>query len=141
MTTLLVPLDVDKKTKDGLNARLDLKEMNIRAELHADTRGPKPIIPTAIFQMNQQGKMHFCTVIKHAKFPDGYASNFFHKVLLDKKILVGMKTHDCHIIMQDLMPLALCRSLPESVAAPLIGLCKYFKLMYRKVVDVEEVEE
>ena len=134
-------LDVDKQSKDGLNARLDLKEMNIRAELHADTSGPKPIIHVAIYQMNKQGKMNFCMVIKHARFPDGYASNFFHKVQLDKKILVGMKTHDYHIIMQDLMPLALCRSLPESVDVPLIGLCKYFKMMYGKVVDIQVVEE
>ena len=78
-------LDVDKKSKDGLNARLDLQEMNIRSELHADIGGPKPIIPRAIYQMTPQGKMIFCMVIKHARFPDGYASNLFHKVNLEEK--------------------------------------------------------
>jgi hypothetical protein len=80
-------------------------------------------------------------VIKYARFPDGYASNLYPKVHLDTKKLVGLKSHDCHIIMQDLMPLALCRSLPETVSIPLIRLCKYFKVLYGKVIDVKEIEE
>jgi hypothetical protein len=134
-------LDVDKRSKDGLNARKDLEAMKIRTDLHADTTGPKPTLPKAIYQMNTDGKHIFCMVIKYARFPDGYASNLFPKVHLDTKKLVGLKSHDCHIIMQDLMPLALCRSLPETVSIPLIRLCKYFKVLYGKVIDVEEIQE
>jgi hypothetical protein len=103
--------------------------------------GPKPAIPRANYQLIPEGKKIFCTVIKYATFPDGYASNFFPKVNLEEKRLVGMKSHDCHIIMQDLMPLALYRSLPRSVSAPLIQLCKYFKVLYSKVIDVVEIEK
>jgi hypothetical protein len=100
----------------------------------------KPIIPRAVYQMLPQGKNIFCTVIKYATFPDGYASNMYHKVNLEDKRLTGLKSHDCHIIMQDLMPLALCRSLPRSVAMPLIRFCKYFKVLYGKVIDADEME-
>jgi hypothetical protein len=133
-------LDVDHRSKDNLNARLDLQDMNIRTALHPDMTAPKPIIPRAMYQMLPQGKNIFCTVIKYARFPDGYASNLYHKVNLEDKRLTGLKSHDCHIIMQDLMPLALCRSLPRSVAMPLIRFCKYFKVLYGKVIDADEME-
>jgi hypothetical protein len=133
-------LDVDQRSKDNLNARLDLQDMNIRTALHADMTAAKPIIPRAVYQMLPQGKNIFCTVIKYATFPDGYASNLYHKVNLEDKRLTGLKSHDCHIIMQDLMPLALCRSLPRSVAMPLIRFCKYFKVLYGKVIDADEME-
>jgi hypothetical protein len=43
--------------------------------------------------------------------------------------------------MQDLMPLALCRTLPSMVAIPLIRLCNYFKVLYGKVLDPVEIEK
>ena len=131
-------LDVDKKSKDSVNARLDLKEMNIRSSLHADLTGPKPVIPKAVYYMPPNKRKIFCKLIGEARFPDGHASNLEHKVENGK--LTGLKSHDCHIIMQELLPLALSRTLPESVSTPLIGLCKYFKLLYAKVVDVKDMQ-
>jgi hypothetical protein len=99
------------------------------------------MIPRAIYQLNVEGRKIFCSVIKYTRFPDGYVSNMFLKVNLEAQRLVSLKTHDCHIIMQDLMPLALCRSLPSMVAIPLIRLCNYFKVLYGKVLDPIEIEK
>ena len=132
-------LDTDKRSKDNLNSRLDLAAMNIRVHLHANLTGPKAVIPRAIYQMDKIGQKNFLMVLKYAKFPDGYASNLFNKVNLTDKRLVGLKTHDCHIIMLDLFPLALCRSLPSSVAAPLIRISQYFKALNGKVIDVRDM--
>jgi hypothetical protein len=63
-----------------------------------------------------------------------------HKVDLDDNMIHGLKSHDCHIIMIDLLPLALFRSLPEGVARPLARLSKYFKSLYGKVVFVKEMK-
>ena len=132
-------LDVDKRSKDNLNSRLDLKAMNIRAGLHVNLTGPKAVIPRAIYQMQKHEKQNFLKVLKYARFPDGYASNLFHKVNLSDSRITGLKTHDCHIIMLDLFPMALCRSLPSTVSAPLIRLSKYFKALNSKVIDVREL--
>ncbi|KAM0914261.1 hypothetical protein ACQ4PT_011640 [Festuca glaucescens] len=78
-------LDVDKRSKDNLNARKDLQVMNIRSDLHADFTGPKPVIPKAIYHMNAVGKKYFLKVLKHEVFPDGYASSLFPKVQKMKK--------------------------------------------------------
>jgi len=82
----------------------------------------------------------FCEVLKGARFPDGYASNLHNKVRVDEKRLIGLKTHDCHIIMQDLLPLAIRGVLPERVCIPLIKLSKYFKKLCSKVISVSEMQ-
>ena len=40
-----------------------------------------------------------------------------------------------------LIPNGLCRSLPDSVSAPLIRISKYFKALNGKVIDVREMME
>ena len=59
---------------------------------------------------------------------------------VDEKRLIGLKTHDCHIIMQDLLPLAIRGVLPERVCIPLIKLSNYFKKLCSKVISVSEMQ-
>ena len=116
-------LGVDKKSKDNLNARLDLREMGIRPDLHpSDIGNNRSYIPPALYSMDSKEKKLFCEVLKGARFPDGYASNLHNKVRVDENRLIGLKTHDCHIIMQDLLPLAIRGVLPERVCIPLSSL-------------------
>ncbi|XP_052137356.1 uncharacterized protein LOC127755729 [Oryza glaberrima] len=69
-------LDISSKTKDDLNARLDLVNIGIRPELHPtiDDKG-KQILPPAPFTMSREKKEILCSVIQNIKTPDGYASN------------------------------------------------------------------
>ncbi|KAL6654069.1 hypothetical protein ACP70R_007534 [Stipagrostis hirtigluma subsp. patula] len=135
-------LDVDRRSKDSLNARLDLKEMGIRPDLHPqDLENNKTYIPPAIYSLGPHEKRVFCEVIQGARFPDGYASNFQNKVRADEKRFVGMNSHDCHIIMHDLLPLAIKNVLPEKVCVPLIKLSNYFKELYSKVICVREMQK
>lgn len=134
-------LGVKKKSKDNLNARLDLKEMGIRPDLHpSDIGNNKSYIPPAIYSMDSKEKKLLCEVVKGARFPDGYASNLQNKVHVDEKSLIKLKSHDCHIIMQDLLPLAIRGVLPERVCIPLIRLSNYFKKLCSKVIYVSEMQ-
>ena len=69
-------LNVDKKSKDNLQSRLDLVQMGIRPDLH-----PNPLpngkyrLPPSIFSMSKTEKELFCMVLKDIKVPDAYASN------------------------------------------------------------------
>ena len=78
---------------------------------------------------------------KNARFPDGYASYLFNKVRLDEKRFVGLKTHDCHIIFQDIFPLAVSKTMPASVSKPLIKLSTYFKKVCSKVINPSEIQK
>ncbi|GJR75085.1 hypothetical protein Tco_0087450 [Tanacetum coccineum] len=41
--------------------------------------------------------------------------------------ITGLKSHDCHIMMQCLLPYGLQNYLPDKIAKPIIDLCSLFK--------------
>ena len=56
---------------------------------------------------------------------DGYTSNLSRCVDFAKARLFGMKSHDCHVLMQRLLPIALA-ALPKNVLNPIIELSQFF---------------
>lgn len=105
-------LDDKSKSKDNLNARKDLREMGIRSELWPDDDGK---YSPARFTLDNNGKNIFLNVLKSVKLPDGYASNISRCVDIRNRKLTGLKSHDCHVIMRDLLPIAVQNLLPEDV--------------------------
>ena len=67
-------------------------------------------------------KDDFLQVLKDVRVPDGYASNISRRVHLKERKISGLKSHNDHILMQQLLPIALCRLLPSQVTRPLIKL-------------------
>lgn len=52
----------------------------------------------------------------------------------------GMKSHDCHIFLQRLLPLAICGYLRKEVCQPLIELGSFFKELCSKTFRVGVLE-
>jgi len=48
---------------------------------------------------------------------------------------MGLKYHDCHVLMQYLLLVAICGILPESVRQVITRLCLFFHAVCRKVID------
>ncbi|KAF7131691.1 hypothetical protein RHSIM_Rhsim09G0134500 [Rhododendron simsii] len=130
------------KTKDNLKARQDLKVMCIRPTLHPQQRpGGKVFLPPASFTMSKEQKYIFCKVLKNVKVPDGYSSNISRCVNLKDTTIAGLKSHDCHILMQQLLPLAVRRALPRHVCEALIELSTSFRRLCSKVMDPNDFED
>uniref|UniRef100_M1AZZ2 TdcA1-ORF2 protein n=1 Tax=Solanum tuberosum TaxID=4113 RepID=M1AZZ2_SOLTU len=104
-------LDVDGKTKDNPKSREDLKEFCRHPELHVV--GGK--YPKTIYTLNKESKKVLCEWVKNLKFPDGYVSNMERCVDMNNHKLFGMKSHDCHVFMQRLIPIAFRELLPTKV--------------------------
>ena len=142
MATLL---DLAGKTKDTYQARLDLKAMGIRSELHLVHKGVDTVeMPAACYNMTTSEKDGFLQVLKDVRVPDGYASNISRRVNLKERKISGLKSHDDHILMQQLLPIALRGSLPSQVTRPLIKLSCYFREICSKtltVLDLENLEK
>ncbi len=68
--------------------------------------------------------------------PDGYASNIKRCVCK----VSGLKTHDCHVIFQKLLPIAIRDILPEDVVIPLIQLSRFFNAICSKELSVDDLE-
>ncbi|GKV09925.1 hypothetical protein SLEP1_g21358 [Rubroshorea leprosula] len=99
----------DSSSKDNVKSRMDLPLYCDREELHLyyDSFGPL-CMPNASYALDTDKKRCLCTWLKNVRFPDGFASNIARCVNLAELRLVGLKSHDCHIFMQRLIPIAFC---------------------------------
>jgi len=55
--------------------------------------------------------------------------------------LMGLKSHDCHILMQDLFPVAIRGILPKNVRQVITLLRQFFNAICRKVIDPTRLDE
>ena len=55
-------LNIPGKTKDGLNSRLDLIEMCLRAELAPKVGLKRTYLPPACYTLSRMEKRHYCKV-------------------------------------------------------------------------------
>ncbi|XP_026378541.1 uncharacterized protein LOC113272978 [Papaver somniferum] len=108
-------LKVNGKTKDNIKARLDLQRMGIRKDLWATRTGDKYRVPNASYVMSNKEKDSFCKLLREIKVPDGYASNISRCVNLKERRLIGLKSHDCHVLLEHLLPIAIRGNLPDDV--------------------------
>lgn len=120
-------LGIDGKSKDGLKARQDLELMGIRPSLHPQPAGPtKTMLPPASFTLSKQEKEAICNVIKGVKVPDGYASNISRHVDVKNGKLGGLKSHDCHVLLQQILPVAVRGMTQKEVSAVIIDVSQLF---------------
>ena len=100
-------LNIKGKTKDGLKSHQDLVEMGIREQLHPISQGSRTYLPPACHTMSTNEKRSFCRCLRMLKVPQGYSSNIKSLVSVKDLKLVGLKSHDCHVLMQQLLPVAI----------------------------------
>ncbi|XP_075079387.1 uncharacterized protein LOC107773825 isoform X1 [Nicotiana tabacum] len=128
-------LDVDGKTKDNPKSREDLKEFCRRPELHAV--GDE--YPKACYTLDKKSKKVLCEWVETLKFPDGYVSNMGRCVDMKKHKLFGMKSHDCHVFMQRLVPIAFRELLPQKVWELLAEMSLFFRDLTSTAIREEDM--
>ncbi|XP_016201896.1 uncharacterized protein LOC107642905 isoform X1 [Arachis ipaensis] len=136
-------MDIPGKTKDNLNSRLDMEELGIKKDLHPIREGEKVLsLPDAIYKLNNKERRSLCEFLQNVKVPDGYSSNIRRCINLKEKKIYGLKTHDCHVLLECFLPLIL-QGLFSShdVRSALIGLCIFFKELCSKVLTVKNLEK
>lgn len=52
-----------------------------------------------------------------------------------------MKSHDCHMILHHLLPIAIRSSLQKQVRNTVIRFCLFFKAICSKVIEVDKLEK
>ena len=94
-------LNIEGKTKDTFKARQDLEDMNIRKELHLIKRSDgKYVMLATCYTLSKAERQGFCEFLKSVKFPDGYASNISRCASINDGKISGLKSHDCHVLLQ-----------------------------------------
>lgn len=91
--------------------------------------------------MSPDDREAFCQVLKDVKFPDGYASDMRRNVQVKEKKIIGLKSHDNHILLQHLLPIAVQNILPERVSAALIRVSNFFKKIYSPTIRISDMQK
>jgi hypothetical protein len=50
-----------------------------------------------------------------------------------------LKSHDCHVLMMQLLPIALRGILPENVRLPIVKVCTFLNAISQKVINPESL--
>ncbi|GKD97387.1 putative transposon, En/Spm-like protein, partial [Tanacetum coccineum] len=134
-------LNVPGKTKDGMNARLDVAELGIKPELLARQEEDKTTLPPAGYTLTNAEKDIFCETLSNIRVPQGYCSNFSSLVSLKDRKLISLKSHDYHMLMQEFLPIAICSIMHPPTQYAIIRFCFFFKFICRKEIILQELDK
>ena len=110
--------------------------MGLREKLHPFTgNNGKIYLPSACYTMFNIEKTNFSKVIRDVRVPDGHALNVSQCVRIEERNIVGLKSHDSHILMQQIVHIALRGSLPDKVIKPQIELSLFFQGICSKILS------
>nr|KAJ0206645.1 hypothetical protein LSAT_V11C500290410 [Lactuca sativa] len=134
-------LNIPGKTKDGLQARLDLAHFGLKPELQVHIEGNKTTLPAASYTLKTEEKTMFCETLYNLRVPQGYCSNFSSLVSLKDRKLIGLKSHDYHMLMQQFLPIAIRSIMPKSTRDGITRFCFIFKSICSKEIKVKEIDK
>ncbi|XP_074327408.1 uncharacterized protein LOC141665326 [Apium graveolens] len=103
------------KSKDSLASRLDLVDMGIRPDLAPEVGEKRTYLPPAPYTLSRKEKQIILASLYDMKLPYGHASNIRNCVSMIDMKLYGLKSHDCHILLQQLLPVCIRSVLPKNV--------------------------
>ncbi|KAK1627369.1 hypothetical protein QYE76_001684 [Lolium multiflorum] len=127
---LLNFLGVYGKTKDTPDARQDQQSIHEGNNLNPEKyQGP------ASYALTKEEKEIFFEVLSSIKVPSGFSSNIKGIINMSEKKFQNLKSHDCHVIMTQLLPVALRGLLPENVRVPIVKLCAFLNAISQKVIN------
>ncbi|KAI5353299.1 hypothetical protein L3X38_006192 [Prunus dulcis] len=108
-------LEIPGKNKDGIAARLDLLNMGVKTDLQPKYGERRTRLPPGPWNLSTAEKREVCNSFYGMKVPEGYSSNIKNLVSLQDSRLLGLKSYDCHTLMQQLLHVAI-RSVLEKPA-------------------------
>src|SRR5438128_12420787 len=76
-----------------------------------------------------------CKCLRGARVPIGYSSNIKNLVSMKDLKIVGMKSHDCHVMMVQMLPIAIRGVKPDYRKLAVTRLCHFFNRITQKVID------
>ncbi|WZY99752.1 hypothetical protein YC2023_072081 [Brassica napus] len=136
---LLSTLMQSAKSKDGLKARQDLEDIGIRKNLHTQVRGKRFYLPPATYWLSKEEKKIFCQRLSAFRGPDGYCGNIANVVSINPPMIGSLKSHDHHVLIQNLLPAALRGLLPRGPRVAVTRVCNYFNRLCQRAIDAEKL--
>ncbi|KAL6176096.1 hypothetical protein ACLB2K_052732 [Fragaria x ananassa] len=134
-------LNILGKTKDGVASRLDMVDMGIHTDLKPTSGVKRDKLSLASWNLFVDERKIVCNSFFHMKGPSRFSSNIRNLVSVNDLKLGNLKSHDCHVIMQLLLPVAIRSVLEKPVRYAIIRFCLFFKAICSKVIDVSILKQ
>ena len=89
----------------------------------------------ACYTFSKEEKQSIFDCLNSIKVPSDYSSNIKRLLNLKEKKFAHIKSHDCHMLMKQLILVALRGILPANVRATIIKLCEFLNAISQKAID------
>jgi len=108
-------MDMKGKTKDNIKVRMDIALFCNRKNMKLVFDGSRVAKPKTSFVLEINAQLLVYQWLKSLFFSNGHASNISRLVNLEECRLYRIKSHNCHVFMQTLIPLAYCDLLLKGI--------------------------
>ena len=107
--------------------------MGIRPELWLDESVKGTELPTSCITLSKNEKKEFCEFLKSVKVPSGYSTNVSRLISLPElKIAPGVKSHDYHVLLTQMITVGIRNILPVNVREAITNFCFFFNAIGQK---------
>ena len=108
-------IDVKGKTNNNTKTKMNISLFCHYKNMELVYDGSRIAKPKANFSLDKNTQLYVDQWLKSLRFPYGHTSNISRLVNLENYRLYEMKSHDCHMFMQTLIPLAYQDLLPNRI--------------------------
>jgi hypothetical protein len=133
-------MDVKGKTKDNIKAKLDVVLFCNRKNIKLVRDGSRVAKPRASFVLEKNAQLLVYKWLKSLSFLNEHALNISRLVNTKKCRLYGMKSHDCHVFIQTLIPLAFRDLLPNGIWDALTKINHFFRDICSSKLNVDHID-
>jgi hypothetical protein len=95
--------------------------------------------PPSCFTLSPAEIDQFFKCLTGIKVSSGYCGKISRFLDMKNKRFSGMKSHDCHVMMTQILPVALRGIMDKHVSDTLTGLCNFFDIISRKSISVKRL--
>lgn len=123
---------------DGIKSREDMRARGIRSHLHLKLNpdGQTYFMPDAPYILSPKEKEEFLATLNEIKFPTNYVGPLKQRMKDGK--LSGLKTHDYHILLHQVLPVCSRNVGDPNVVGAIMRVSRLFKRICSKLVDSTE---
>lgn len=129
------------KEKDSVKVRRDMQREGIRQHLWMvkdPDNNSRMLKPKANYVLTPKEFDTFCTRLENLKVPTDYCSELGSHIRNRK--FGALKSHDYHILMQTLLPMALRGLMDQNTRMAIMRACRLFRRLCCKVWDPSQEE-
>jgi hypothetical protein len=124
---------------DTDRVREDMRRMGIMRDLWIEDREEGVRKPPAPYVLSVENQRKVRNIISSLKFPKGYGANL--QLPFTHANFVGLKSHDYHILLQEILPMALRGCLRDDVFNVICHLSRFFKSICTHAVQVNTIQD